>query len=88
MKKQSLLKRVSVLCFMVCLLVTTYAFASTENFTDVSGNHWAHPFIDTLKSTDIISGYPDGTFKPNANVRIDEFIAMTVKALGYRLRLV
>ena len=84
MLRQSLIKRAVVLSLIACLLLPTYVFADAESFTDVSSAHWAHPFIDTLKSTDIISGYPDGTFKPNANVRIDEFIAMTVKALGYR----
>jgi hypothetical protein len=88
MKKQSLLKRVSVLCLMVCLLVTTYAFANTEKFTeftDVSSNYWASKFINPLKESNIIGGYPDGTFKPDTNVRIDEFIAMIVKSLGYQI---
>lgn len=88
MKKLSLLKRVSILCLMLCFLVTTYAFANTENFTeftDVSSNYWASKFINPLKESNIIGGYPDGTFKPDTNVRIDEFIAMIVKSLGYQI---
>lgn len=78
------MKKLALLLLTMMVLSTSTNFANTATFKDVPNNHWAHPFIDTLKSTDIISGYPDGTFKPNANVRIDEFIAMTVKALGYR----
>lgn len=57
---------------------------SNNMFVDVASNHWALPFINSLKSSEIIAGYTDGTFKPQANVKINEFIAMTVKALGYR----
>ena len=57
---------------------------SNDMFVDVDSSHWALPFINSLKSSEIIAGYTDGTFKPQANVKINEFIAMTVKALGYR----
>lgn len=88
MKKQSISTKGIVLGLILCLLSSTYTFANTENtsaFTDVSASHWAQKFINPLKESDIIGGYPDGSFKPDVNVRIDEFIAMTVKALGYQL---
>jgi len=53
-------------------------------FSDLPETHWAKPYIDPLSTLEIINGYPDGTFKPLANVKINEFITMTVKALGYR----
>lgn len=59
-------------------------FAASQNFIDVPATHWASSFIEPLAQTGIIGGYPDSTFKPSANVKIGEFIAMTVKALGYR----
>lgn len=50
-------------------------------FTDITG-HWAGYNIRILASMGIIAGYPDGTFKPNANTTRAEFVAMLVRALG------
>ena len=65
---------------------STYTYAdSTKKFSDVASNHWGKSYIDYLSSTGIITGYPDGSFKPSEAVKVNEFIAMTVKALGYSL---
>lgn len=69
----------------VLILGANLSFANTQNFKDVPSSHWALRFIDSLKSTEIVTGYPDGTFRPSANVKANEYIAMTVKALGYSL---
>ncbi len=66
--------------FVLCFSMLSYA---GTDFKDVSSTHWALPYINSLKSSMIINGYPDGTFKPQANVKINEFITMTIKALGY-----
>lgn len=34
-------------------------------FDDVPEDHWAAPYIDALSSRGLISGYEDGTFKPD-----------------------
>ncbi|WP_240689491.1 N-acetylmuramoyl-L-alanine amidase [Ammoniphilus sp. YIM 78166] len=34
-------------------------------FTDVQANHWAAAAIQKAKDAGLMSGYPDGTFKPN-----------------------
>lgn len=69
----------------VLILGANLSFANTQNFKDVPSSHWALRFIDSLKATEIVTGYPDGTFRPSANVKANEYIAMTVKALGYSL---
>ncbi|WP_448515249.1 S-layer homology domain-containing protein [Parathermosynechococcus lividus] len=43
-------------------------------------NTWAQACIDHLASRNIISGYPDGTFRPNAAVTRAEYAAMLGKA--------
>lgn len=63
---------------------TSISFASSQSFTDVPETHWASPFIAPLSESGIIGGYPDGSFKPQGEVKINELIAMAVKALGYR----
>lgn len=51
-------------------------------FPDVENSHWAAAQINTLSEQGVIVGYPDGTFKPDANVTRAEFAAMAIRALG------
>lgn len=50
-----------------------------SRFTDIQGT-WAQACIEHLASRNIISGYPDGTFRPNAAVTRAEYAAMLGKA--------
>ena len=38
------------------------------SFQDVPDNYWAKPYIDALSSRGLISGFEDGTFKPDESV--------------------
>jgi len=55
--------------------------ASAAFFADTQSN-WAQQAITTLSNQGIITGYPDGTFRPQGLVTRAEFSAMLVKALG------
>jgi uncharacterized lipoprotein YddW (UPF0748 family) len=48
-------------------------------FTDIQ-NHWAQESIVQLRSRNLINGYPDGTFRPNAYVTRAEFAAILARA--------
>jgi len=50
-------------------------------FPDLQG-HWAESLILSLVDKGIISGYPDGTFKPDQPVTRAEFSAILCRALG------
>lgn len=52
-----------------------------SNFTDFNDSHWAYKAVDYLKSYGIVSGYSDGTFKPENNITRAEFVKMIVSAL-------
>ncbi|MGI5970617.1 MAG: S-layer homology domain-containing protein, partial [Oscillospiraceae bacterium] len=53
---------------------------TTENdFSDVSPDNWFNTAISTLTSMGIITGYPDGTFRPNANITRAEFAAIAAR---------
>ncbi|MFP5272626.1 S-layer homology domain-containing protein [Coleofasciculus sp.] len=56
------------------------ALAQTTRFSDVSSSYWAEDFITELAQRDIISGFPDGTFRPDAPVTRAQFAAMLRKA--------
>jgi len=49
--------------------------------SDISG-HWAKDSIMKLINAGVISGYPDGTFKPDKTITRAEFTVMLVKALN------
>lgn len=55
--------------------------SSAKVFPDVADNHWAAAQIKELSEAGVIVGYPDGTFKPDANVTRAEFACMAIRAL-------
>lgn len=50
----------------------------TKVFADVPANQWYANAVMTLAGKGIISGYPDGTFKPNAPITRAEFVTMAM----------
>ncbi|MEA5604773.1 S-layer homology domain-containing protein [Nostoc sp. UHCC 0252] len=51
-------------------------------FSDVSVNYWARNFITKLATMEILEGFPDGTFRPDAPVTRAQFAAMLRKAFA------
>jgi hypothetical protein len=54
--------------------------AQNNGFSDVNGNYWAADFIDELVQRQVVAGFPDGTFQPDAPVTRAQFAAMVTKA--------
>ena len=50
--------------------------------TDTSG-HWAEASINSWINSGYISGYPDGTFRPNNAISRAEFVTIANKAFGF-----
>ncbi|QCR31470.1 S-layer homology domain-containing protein [Lysinibacillus sp. SGAir0095] len=46
---------------------------STKQFSDVPNGHWAYSFVQALAKSNVTTGYPDGTFKPNTNINRAHF---------------
>ncbi|NDJ21846.1 beta-Ig-H3/fasciclin [Nostoc sp. B(2019)] len=59
----------------------------TVNLSDVASDYWATPFIQVLAANNVISGFPDGTFRPNQSVTRAEFAAMIQKAFSNQNRI-
>ncbi len=51
----------------------------TCTLSDVQSGMWFNDAVCTLVKAGVVSGYPDGTFKPNANVTRAEFSAMIAR---------
>ncbi|MBZ8179996.1 glycoside hydrolase family 10 protein [Oscillatoria salina] len=52
---------------------------SQTTFPDIQ-THWAKPFIEGLAKRGIVSGFPNGTFRPDRAMSRSEFAAILVKA--------
>lgn len=61
---------------------TTTPAAGTQ-LKDING-HWAQANITALVDQQIISGYPNGTFRPDATISRAEFTTILVKAFNYQ----
>ena len=48
--------------------VRTQYWSQTNGYSDVPGNKWYNNAISTLSNMGIICGYPDGTFRPDAQI--------------------
>lgn len=49
-----------------------------NQFSDVAG-HWAEGFIQALVNRGVISGFPDGSFQPDANITRAQYAAIVNK---------
>lgn len=59
--------------------------SNSNRFPDVLDNQWYTKFVVTAANKGIISGYPDGTFKPANQVNAAEFLKML--SLTFELQL-
>jgi len=58
--------------------------ATLQLFKDVQLTHWAVKYINLAAKTGIVKGYPDGTFKPGANITRAEGLAMVSRFGGVK----
>lgn len=68
------------LALSVGLAVPALAVYETPTFTDVPKSFWGYVSIEKAAENKWISGNPDGTFAPNANVTYAQFCVMLVSA--------
>ena len=52
-------------------------------FSDVSGSHWAAPYINLAYEEGLVSGYGDGTFGPDDPVTVGQAVTVALHLLGY-----
>jgi hypothetical protein len=53
-----------------------------RKFPDVPAGYWAAAPIDVLQAADVLQGFPNGTFQPDASVTRAQFVTMLVRTLG------
>lgn len=72
-----------VLTLLLACISPRPAATAPMVLTDLSG-HWAEAEITQAVNQRWVTGYPDGTFHPNAPVTRAEFVKMLTAALGLR----
>lgn len=80
-----MLKKPILNILIVTLLLTLiiHPAKAASNFIDTKNDSWYSAYVDNLVELGIINGFPDGTFRPEDTLNADQFIKMTVIALGH-----
>ena len=71
---------------LVCASTSKDSVAGASNsspFKDVPYTHWAAGYIKTAVQQGWLSGYLDGSYKPNKTVTLEEAVTGVLKLLGY-----
>lgn len=63
-------------------IAVSSVMAASAPFKDMKG-HWANQSVQLLHERGVISGFPDGTFKPGNSVSKAEFFTMLNKAMAF-----
>ncbi len=72
---------VAIIAASLTASTPTYA----TSFSDIE-NHWAKSYIETVSTYKAISGYTDGSYKPDDAIQRIEFIAIVINAQGTEVR--
>ncbi|MGI6336102.1 MAG: S-layer homology domain-containing protein [Eubacteriales bacterium] len=72
-------RRITALILAVCLFASLGTTLAAPD--DIAG-HWARGYIETLRSLGIMEGYPDGTFRPDAQIKKTELVALLNRTFG------
>ncbi|MBR3967461.1 MAG: S-layer homology domain-containing protein [Clostridia bacterium] len=59
-----------------------YFWSTTNTFSDVSSSNWFNTAISTLQNADVLDGYSDGTFRPNAYITRAELVKIAMTFYG------
>ncbi len=65
---------------------TTPTNTPPEKFSDVPDDYWAKPAIQALLTINVVSGFPDGSFRPNEPVTRAELAAQLQKVFDHKAK--
>ena len=65
------------LIFSIIVLISI--FSNSYGYTDITSEYWAYNSINSLSKEGILTGYPEGDFRPEENMSRAEFITILSK---------
>jgi hypothetical protein len=85
--KRFMLFLIAAILLFTCIPVNAVAGQAyiKHQFSDVRETDWFYPTVSKLVEKGYIGGYPDGTFKPQNNIRVSEFTKILISAIGYQV---
>lgn len=57
--------------------------AAASPYPDVPRSHWASGYVEAGVALGLISGFSDGTFRPNQEIKLAEGLSIVLALLGY-----
>ncbi len=79
------MKRLFLIYMLVVIIfIQNISLASEIDITDID-NNWAKEYIQKMVKDGTISGYEDGTFKPNNEISVAEFLKILITQQDYKL---
>ncbi|GGA12676.1 hypothetical protein GCM10008018_67130 [Paenibacillus marchantiophytorum] len=78
-KPNQSITRAEVSSIFVKAIAKPQSLVALQNFKDVADQHWAAGAIHQAQKAEWLSGYPDGSFKPDAPITRGELAAIIVK---------
>lgn len=76
------MKKVLSLVLVIAMVLSSMSFAFGATFTDVADTDYAKA-IETLTALGVVTGYEDGTYRPEKVVTRAEMAKLIVEVLGY-----
>ena len=52
-------------------------------FSDVAAGDWFYDYVETLAADGVVSGYPDGSFRPERDVTYGEALKLLLRSAGF-----
>lgn len=75
------MKKVLSLVLVIAMVLSSMSFAFASTFEDVTGDYTKA--IETLTALGVVTGYEDGTYRPEKTVTRAEMAKLIVEILGY-----
>ena len=75
-----------VICLVMLVQMVQVVNAGNQSFTDLPSSHWAYSAVQDMVSKGVLTGFEDGTFRPNDAVTREQFAKVMVLALNLPLK--
>jgi hypothetical protein len=75
------MRKITSVLLAFALIMPMVLQAHAGFFRDVSGTHVYSDGIEYVRTNEIVSGYPDGTYKPDSNINRAEFTKIIMGAV-------
>ena len=74
------MKKAFALFTITAILLSSTFLSYGAEYKDIKSSNWAYPAVNAMSEKAVISGYPDGSFRPSNTVTYGEFIKMALIA--------